>query len=382
MLSSIFSKKRLGQSRLWPGLISLWLLCALSAGLAHAQPGEELITLGHGIAPEPERVIPPEYPLSARQRGVEGWVILAYDVDAEGRAVDIQAMDAIGSTNIQKSFEKAAISALQQWRFTPATIDGEPVRQSNMLRKFIFAMRDGNGGVTKRFRQAYSRAAEALDNGDLDEAAKRIGRLDDMQINVLAEYAYLELIKAMYWQKAGDERKSLEHVELGIKIADDVATRSVYTQFLWMAVVQNGYANNFHKALEYYETYREIVPDLDEDNAIHKTVRGIHEILAGDKAIITAGEVSACKLCKENAFRFNHELNRSRFSVQVDSGQIDKVSISCGPAHVSLAWRADTVWNLKNNPADCDVYIYGTPGAELRLIELPREEQMVESQAP
>ncbi len=137
-----------------------------------------------------------------------------------------------------------------------------------------------------------------------------------MQINLLAEYAYLELIKAMYWQKAGDERKSLEHVELGIQIADDAATKAVYTQFLWMAVVQNGQANNFHKALEYYKTFREIVPDLDEDNAIHKTVREIHETLAGDKAIITAGEVSACKLCKEEAFRFNRELNRNRFSVQ------------------------------------------------------------------
>ncbi len=74
-------------------------------------------------------------------------MILAFDVDADGRVVDIQAMDAIGNTRIQKSFEKAAISALQQWRFTPATIDGQPVRQSNMLQKFIFALHDSNGGV-------------------------------------------------------------------------------------------------------------------------------------------------------------------------------------------------------------------------------------------
>jgi len=382
MFRYILSGKRLDQSRLRSGLILLWLLCALSAGMAHAQPGEELVTLGHAIAPEPEVVIPPEYPISARSSWVEGWVILAFDVDAEGRAVDIQAMDAIGDTRIQKSFEEAAISALQQWEFRPATIDGQPVRQSNMLQKFIFALHDSNAGVSRRFRQIYGRAAEALDNNDLGEAAKRIGKLNDIQINLLAEYAYLELIKAMYWQKAGDERKSLEHVELGIQIADDAATKAVYTQFLWMAVVQNGQANNFHKALEYYETYRKIVPDLDEDNAIHKTVQEIHETLAAEKPIITAGEVSACKLCKEETFRFNRELNRNRFSVSVDSGQVDKVRIRCGPARISLAWRADTVWKLENNPADCDVSVYGTQGAELRLIELPAEKQMVKSQAP
>ncbi len=309
-------------------------------------------------------------------------MILAFDVDAKGRAVDIQTIDSSGTTSVQKNFEKATIDALRKWRFTPATVDGEPVRQSNVIQEFVFSMADANSGVTDHFRHAYGRAAVALDDGDLAKAADGIAGLDDMQINLLAEYAYLELIKAMYWQKAGDDRRSLEHVELGIRIADNAATRSVYLQFLWMAVVQNAQANNFHRALEHYETLLEIVRDVDEDNAIHETVRKIRETLSGDETIIRAGEISACKLCKTEAFLFTLELNRNRFSVQVDSGQVDKVKISCGPAHVSLEWRADLVWNLENNPANCDVSVFGTPGSKLRLIELPAEGQLAEPLAP
>jgi TonB family protein len=65
---------------------------------------------------EPLQRSAPVYPRDARERGLEGWVNLTYRIDRDGRPIDV-GVDAAQPAGV---FERAALQALQQWRFDAA----------------------------------------------------------------------------------------------------------------------------------------------------------------------------------------------------------------------------------------------------------------------
>jgi protein TonB len=75
-----------------------------------AEPPEEL-----------EGNVRPEFPESARANGVEGLVVLKIVVEKDGRVGKIAVMKG------DEPFVAAAISAVQTWKYTPASLDGEAI---------------------------------------------------------------------------------------------------------------------------------------------------------------------------------------------------------------------------------------------------------------
>jgi TonB family protein len=68
-----------------------------------------------------------EYPAEARRRGVETDCVLQIDVGVAGEIVDIPSLQC-GETGL--GFEDLARRwTLQEYRFNPAIVNGEPVRQ-------------------------------------------------------------------------------------------------------------------------------------------------------------------------------------------------------------------------------------------------------------
>ena len=66
---------------------------------------------------------PPVYPEIARRRGQQGRVVLHVNVSAEGMPVAVTVAESSGYA----SLDTAALAAVQQWRFVPATRGGTPV---------------------------------------------------------------------------------------------------------------------------------------------------------------------------------------------------------------------------------------------------------------
>lgn len=64
----------------------------------------------------------PEYPESARGSGIEGVVVAAADIDASGTVTDVRIL-----RGLSPELDRAAASALSNWRFAPATRAGAPV---------------------------------------------------------------------------------------------------------------------------------------------------------------------------------------------------------------------------------------------------------------
>lgn len=69
--------------------------------------------------------IPPNYPLDARRKKIEGWVKIEFTVQEDG-SVSNAKVKAAEPSGI---FEQAAIAAIEQWKFNPATENGKTVRR-------------------------------------------------------------------------------------------------------------------------------------------------------------------------------------------------------------------------------------------------------------
>jgi protein TonB len=73
--------------------------------------------------PRPQRTVAPEYPVRARKKGTTGEVRLSLLVGIDGRVRDVRVL----SSEPAGLFDDAAIQAVRQWTYTPATYEGEPV---------------------------------------------------------------------------------------------------------------------------------------------------------------------------------------------------------------------------------------------------------------
>lgn len=82
-------------------------------GNGDAAPG---YTLGAPQTPAPD------YPWSARRRGVEGWVVVRLDVGADGCPTRVELIHSSGDD----ALDRAAITTIRHWRLRPALAGGVP----------------------------------------------------------------------------------------------------------------------------------------------------------------------------------------------------------------------------------------------------------------
>jgi TonB family protein len=76
------------------------------------------------------KTVNPEYPESARKRGVEGWVEMIFTVTPNGTVDDVEVRNASPAD----VFDDAAKRAIRQWRFEPVVRNGEKVSQRAVVR--------------------------------------------------------------------------------------------------------------------------------------------------------------------------------------------------------------------------------------------------------
>jgi TonB family protein len=101
----------------------------------------ELLALMHNRASTPAisplRSVAPDYPLKARQKGLEGYVKLEFSLDRKGRVRDVEVVDAYP----RDVFDRAARKALKNWRFQV----GEELTQNlRLVQTFDFNLEDAS----------------------------------------------------------------------------------------------------------------------------------------------------------------------------------------------------------------------------------------------
>ena len=80
--------------------------------------------------------IDPDYPIRARQRGIEGWVTVEFTISKVGSVRNVRVVAA----NPPSVFNKAAVQAVQKWKYNPKIKDGVAVERSGVMTTLAFEM--------------------------------------------------------------------------------------------------------------------------------------------------------------------------------------------------------------------------------------------------
>jgi protein TonB len=82
--------------------------------------------------------IEPDYPVRARQRRVEGWVLLRFTISKAGTVKDAVVEDA----RPPGVFDKVSLAAVSRWKYNPKIVNGVPVERPDQRIVFPFEMED------------------------------------------------------------------------------------------------------------------------------------------------------------------------------------------------------------------------------------------------
>lgn len=89
---------------------------------------------------QPLSRVEPDYPRQALLDSVEGYVIVEFDIDEAGRVDNPSVMTA----KPRDVFNESALNAIEQFKYTPKYVDGQPTRVTSALIKFIYSLDRGN----------------------------------------------------------------------------------------------------------------------------------------------------------------------------------------------------------------------------------------------
>lgn len=76
------------------------------------------------------------YPPGAKAEGIEGYVVIRYDVTAQGMVANAEVVEA----EPEGVFEEAALASIVHWRFRAATVGGKPVETPGLVSTLRFKL--------------------------------------------------------------------------------------------------------------------------------------------------------------------------------------------------------------------------------------------------
>lgn len=110
-------------AKLTPALLGALASCILTTGAATAATDAHLSP--QLTKPTPIVKVAPKYPLDYRMAAKDGKVVVEAILDEAGNLSDVTVVESTG-----RGFERNTLTALKDWKFTPALYDGAaiPVR--------------------------------------------------------------------------------------------------------------------------------------------------------------------------------------------------------------------------------------------------------------
>ena len=80
--------------------------------------------------------VEPIYPAAAAERGIQGWVVVRFDVTTTGATQNVQVVDA----SPKRVFDRATIRAVSRWKYHPKVIDGKRQVKRGVKVKLTFRL--------------------------------------------------------------------------------------------------------------------------------------------------------------------------------------------------------------------------------------------------
>lgn len=105
-------------------------------GVFRFEPTKNTVDIGSAPSnlPVVRMMMQPQYPASAANKGIEGYVDVRFDITRTGSTENIEVIGA----QPPAIFNTAAVNAIKRWKYTPPTENGETVPFYGMSKRLVF----------------------------------------------------------------------------------------------------------------------------------------------------------------------------------------------------------------------------------------------------
>ncbi|QDP01212.1 energy transducer TonB [Thalassotalea sp. PS06] len=302
--------------------------------------------------------VQPNYPKSAARNGKEGWVEFSLTVEPDGSVSNLIPVAHSGN----RAFITASEKALSQWKYQPATENGEPIQSCMHNVRLDFRM--GSNGVRSSFKRFYNKASKVLVSGDI-EAIKEIGeKIDNYETKLYDEESYIKLLQLNYAAAIKDQdlyEQRLEDTKLyALKNSMPKSWTVIGERKMDLFIKQ-------HKLADALNVLQQIKHD-DNSHLSSDAVSQLTDKIIGyrdsDMHLIVPGEVNEYKL-------WQHTLTRDKFSVAEINGNLESIDIRCDNKRNVYTVNETTMWKIPSSWKNCQVYISGDKNTTFDLVEYP-----------
>jgi TonB family protein len=345
----------------------LALMCAFHVAPATAQDSgesefDELID-----AVVLERTAP-RFPSTAMQLGREGWVLLSYLVGEDGTVTDAMVEDSTG----ERGFERAALDAVENWRYDPATLNGTPIMQGQ-THVLIFFVLEGGKSASQRFVTAYQEAAQQLAANELEAAAETLAEIETTIKSNLYEDALFWWLRSLYVEASApenrDEIKREVRRAIGYEeqfLPPDMLVTAI--RRLYVMQFQDGEIADAMETFEILET-SETAKTATSYEATYQEMSGhvqeIRALVSGSDVLVSRAEIGS------NGYWFQ-QLLRGTFSVEAIDGELSNLDLRCKRRAAKFdSVPGNEILTVPDGWEKCSVYFKGDPGTTFVLNELP-----------
>jgi TonB family protein len=332
----------------------------------------------------------PDYPRGPLAQGKEGWVELSFVISEAGDVVEAMIEQSSGG----EPFEVAALRAVQQWKYEPATQDGLPVEAATTT-IIRFQLEGGGGGGFARgdyaeraspaFVKNYQQLVRLVDAQDFQSAGALLAEMEAEERINRYETAFLWWAKYVYLSRTSpaDTAQMRRALERAVGSEEDMyLSMGQFVAAAERLVVLHAQASDIAAAIATFERLRDAVAEFGQDPvtaklrvaqsytqsvaALQPGYEAMQELVKSDRLMAMTGSVGEFDY-------WVHDLLRRSFSFADIKGRLDALDVRCERGRRRYdAIPVDTVWRIPEEWGECGVYLKGEPGTTFAFREYPR----------
>jgi len=292
------------------------------------------------------------YPRGPAEQELEGWVVVAYTIDAQGAIENVEVERSSGVPE----FEESALQAARVSRFQPAVYGGEVVESTAFTQRIAFYLND-DPELSVRFRRELNKVIEAYASEDQGAFEFSYRQLDGIRRNGLIEEANYHFWGGMLGEQLGDNESAITHfraaIENGFDRRLDEANFIVAHQRLYQLLVEQGR----------YEEAVQVMINLPDEIAENTELAPWVAHASNISNRLNSVEELSYSVSIESTGFYDVPLRKPTFVIDLDEGSVDSIQLRCDAKFEAYPFEEGVEIGVPTNWGGCTLRILGYPGS-------------------
>jgi hypothetical protein len=290
----------------------------------------------------------------------EAVVMLHYTVAKDGGVKDVVLDRVFGPPG----FGEISAKNVSNWRYEPATLNGEAVDQPNMEIGITFRCDSCKQGARESVVSAYTaakRLAAKDKSGEAIEVLKKVlagGHL------MLYERTMISNSLALLFINIHDFENAL-YAERDATLCDGMFLdpRTIASAFERLVLLEANAGN--YAAAEYAYDVLKKKNLAKADSPVARTIAGINKTKAISGPLGMPGKIPP----DDVAHSWKHYLMCRSFGFSEVKGSLERFQLRCDRESIESPINTTAQWTISEKMSRCTLYVYGAPGTTFTVIE-------------